>query len=243
MQFVVAVAEERNFSRAALRCNISQPALSRQVAAVESTLGTKLFERHTRSVRITSAGQLFVREARRTLEQSRRTVSLLQALAQRQTRPLVIGLSKLADLPSLNILMERAQRSTPAITTSLHLAYTQQLMLGLQRGDVDLAVLDLPAQQRGIRTHALSTEPLIAAFPERLHSPKQPADRLAELNTLPLVLLSHAIDPGRGAIEQALSLAGTRAFKIHDVTSIPELLDEVVLHGRLGLMRQSATRF
>ncbi|HVJ04104.1 MAG TPA: hypothetical protein VM578_00380, partial [Candidatus Saccharimonadales bacterium] len=45
------------------------------------------------------------------------------------------------------------------------------------------------------------------------------------------------------AIEQALSSSGTRAFKIHDATSIPELLDEVVLHGRLGLMRQSATRF
>ena len=72
MWFVVAVAEERNFSRAANRCNIAQPALSRRVKEVEEALGTKLFERQTRSVSVTAAGKVFVREARRALEQSRR---------------------------------------------------------------------------------------------------------------------------------------------------------------------------
>jgi hypothetical protein len=50
MRYVVAVAEERNFTRAALRCHVTQPALSRQIAVVEATLGAKLFERRTRSV-------------------------------------------------------------------------------------------------------------------------------------------------------------------------------------------------
>lgn len=82
MWFVVAVAEERNFSRAAIRCNIAQSALSRRIQKVEEILGIKLFERRTRFVRVTLAGKLFVREARRTLEQSRRTVSLVQSFAK-----------------------------------------------------------------------------------------------------------------------------------------------------------------
>ena len=98
MRFVVAVAEERNFTRAAERCNVTQPALSRQIANVEDTLGARLFERHTRSVIVTKAGHLFVREARQTLQQGQRAVSLVQALIRMEERPVSIGLSALADL-------------------------------------------------------------------------------------------------------------------------------------------------
>ena len=87
MRLIVAVAEERNFTRAATRCNISQPALSKRVSEIESALGTRLFERHTRKVTVTQTGQLFVREARHTLEQGHRTVSLVQALATREQNP------------------------------------------------------------------------------------------------------------------------------------------------------------
>ncbi|HVJ05633.1 MAG TPA: LysR family transcriptional regulator [Candidatus Saccharimonadales bacterium] len=161
MQYVVAVAEERNFTRAALRCHVTQPALSRQVADVEATLGAKLFERHTRSVSITKAGHLFIREAHRTLEQSRRAVSLVQAFAKQQERPLVIGLSPLADLPRFHALLRRTQRLTPAVSVSIPRAYTPELILALLRGDMDLAVVDLPAQERGTRNHPLATEPLV----------------------------------------------------------------------------------
>jgi DNA-binding transcriptional LysR family regulator len=243
MWFVVAVAEERNFSRAASRCNITQPALSRRVQEVEEALGAKLFERQTRWVRVTKAGKLFVREARRTLEQSRRTVSLVQAFAKQQASPIVIGLSSLSDLPRLYILVERAQRSTSAVTVSVHTAYTPQLISGLLRGDVDLAVVDLPKRVRGVRFHPIAAEPLVVVIPEKLNLSKQSTVQFAELKSAPLVLLSPDIDPGRATIDQALSSAGARAFKVHDAASIPELLDEVAVHGRLGVLRQSATRF
>jgi DNA-binding transcriptional LysR family regulator len=97
MALVVAVAKEGNFSRAAVPCHISQPALSRQIGNAEEALGTKLFERRSRSAVLTPAGKLFVREARHTLEQGRRTASLVQAFAERQERPVVVGLSLLAD--------------------------------------------------------------------------------------------------------------------------------------------------
>src|SRR6266545_4270994 len=101
MRFVVAVAEERNFTRASERCHISQPALSRRVKEVESALGARLFERRTRGVTVTRAGQLFVREARRSIEQGHRTVSLVQALASQERRPISVGISCLADIPRI----------------------------------------------------------------------------------------------------------------------------------------------
>src|SRR6266568_3426413 len=118
MRFVVAVAEERNFTRAAMRCNISQPALSRRVSEVESALGTKLFERRTRSVRITRAGHLFVREARRTLEQSRRAVSLVRAFVKSHEAPVSLGFSALADPATLRSLIEQSVRTVADISLS-----------------------------------------------------------------------------------------------------------------------------
>jgi DNA-binding transcriptional LysR family regulator len=243
MRLVVAVAEERNFTRAAARCHVSQPVLSRQVKEVEVALGTPLFERQTRNVNITKAGRLFVREARRTLEQGHRAVSLVRALAKREERSLSIGFSTLADLPSFHALLERAQRSAPTVAITIRTAYTPELISGLLRGDIDLAVIDLPTQARGIRVHPLATEPLVAVLPETLILSKQPTIKLAELNTSPLILLLQSIDPSRAVIDRLLSSLSARAFKIHDARTVPELLDEVVLHGRVGLLRQSATRF
>src|SRR6266702_4615955 len=200
MRFVVAVAEERNFTRAAMRCNISQPALSRRVSEVESALGTKLFERRTRSVRITRAGHLFVREARRTLEQSRRAVSLVRAFVKSHEAPVSLGFSALADPATLRSLIEQSVRTVAGMSLATHSANTPELMRDLLRSDVDLAIVDLPIRARSIRLAPLF-------------------------------------------IEQHLSFVGTRAFRIHDCASVHELLDAVALDGRVGLIRQSASRF
>ena len=243
MRFVVAVAEERNFTRAAMRCHISQPALSRRVSEVESVLGARLFERRTRSVVVTRAGHLFVREARRTLEQGQRTVSLVQAFAKQEERPVSIGLSALADQPRLYTLIESATRNQSSLSPTVETAATPELLLALLRGDLDLAIVDLPARVRGIRFAPLLAEPLVAALPERLASTKRPTIELSELLKLPLVLLTEQVDPARTILEHHISSAGVRGFRIHDASSVPELLDQVAVRSYIGLIRQSAMRF
>jgi DNA-binding transcriptional LysR family regulator len=243
MRFVVAVAEERNFTRAAMRCHISQPALSRRVSEVESVLGTKLFERKTRSVSVTKAGHLFVREARHTLEQSRRTVSLLQAFAKSNEKQALVGVSALADPARLHTLIEQSARTVSGLSLSVRTASTLELMQELLRGNLDLAILDLPAQAKGVRTAPLFSEPLVAAVPEKLFSPKKTQIEWAEFLKLSLTLLTEAVDPARPVIEQHLASVGSRAFRIHDAGGIPELLDQVAIHHRVGLIRQSASRF
>ncbi len=243
MRFVVAVAEERNFTRAAGRCHISQPALSRKVKEVEAALGIKLFERHTRSVSITTAGRLFVREARRTLQQGQRTVSLVRAFARREERPVAVGMSVLADLPRLHVLFEAESRTKKNPAFTVQTLTTPELLLALLRGDLDLAVMDLPARARGLRFVPLFSEPLVAVLPERAGRPKQSTVSFSELFKAPMALLSESVDPNRAVIERQIASAGGRAFRIREADGIPELLDQVAIDHRVGLVRESATRF
>lgn len=243
MRLIVAVAEERNFTRAAARCNISQPALSKRVREIESALGTRLFERHTRQVLVTQAGHLFVREARQTLEQGHRTVSLVQALVTREQRPLALGLSSLPDQPRIEVLIQSASRAKSAPSLITEMADTPELILRLLRGDLDLAVVDLPTKARGLRMASLFSEPFVAVLPERLAPPRRQTIRLADLVRFPIVLLSPSVDPARTVIDEKLSSLSSRGFRVHDAGSITELLDQVAIHRRAGLLRQSAMRF
>lgn len=243
MRFIVAVAEERNFTRAAARCHISQPALSRQVAEVEQLLGAKLFERQSRHVEITRTGGIFAREARRALEQSKRAIGLVQSAIKQDEQPLRLGISLLADIPKQQGLLDRARKSSRQVTFTNRAAYTQQLVRDLLRGDLDLAIVDLPMHERGLRQHLISSECLIAAFPEKFRVPKQPSLRFRNILGAPLTLISKTIDPARPLIEQALASAGSRSFKPTEAESLQELLDAVPLEGRIGLVRESAMRF
>jgi DNA-binding transcriptional LysR family regulator len=122
-------------------------------------------------------------------------------------------------------------------------ANTPELILGLLRGNADLAVVDLPAKAPGLRQVSLFSEPLVAVVPERLTLPRRQTIRLADLVRLPMVLLSSTVDPARSVIDGNLSSLGTRGFRVHDAGSVTELLDQVAIHRRAGLLRQSATRF
>ncbi len=119
MRYFLAVAEERSFTRAAERCHVAQPSLSRLIHEMERTLGTRLFNRFPRDVRITAAGKVFEKEAVRTLEHSRRAVSLVRALERERDQRLRVGLSVLCDLPRVRSLVEMAQRSAKRISRNL----------------------------------------------------------------------------------------------------------------------------
>src|SRR4051812_17303551 len=79
LRYFVAVAEERNMRRAAVRLHMSQPPLSRQIQDLETEIGAKLFVRGKRGVQLTEAGEFFLKEARQILSQSQRAIDIAQA--------------------------------------------------------------------------------------------------------------------------------------------------------------------
>ena len=91
LRYFVAVAEERNFTRAAQRLHIAQPPLSRQIQLLEHHLDTKLFDRTSRTVRLTPAGERFLTEARQILRLAEGASSLAKKVALGKTGSIRIG--------------------------------------------------------------------------------------------------------------------------------------------------------
>lgn len=242
MQYFLAVAEERSFTRAALRCHVAQPSLSKQIHEIESLLRTKLFERLPRDVRLTEAGRVFRKEAERAVEHSRRAESLVRAFEQQGQASIKIGLSCLCDLPRVRSLMATAQRSIKSNGTEVTSGHSQELRVALLRGELDLAIIDLPMKVDGINTVPLCAEPLIAWLPEKHPLTSRPMVRFFDLKREPFVLLSERADPGSVVVRAAMEHAGVEAGAIHSTASLIELLDQVALSKYTGLTRRSVGR-
>jgi DNA-binding transcriptional LysR family regulator len=240
MRYFLAVAEERSFTRASRRCHVTQPSLSRQIRALELSLGTRVFERLPREIRITPAGRVFEQEAAQALEHCRRAVSLVRALGREKSKQLKIGLSVLSDLPRMHALAQRAQKAVPEGSTECHQDNTADLLLALLRGKLDLAIVELPLKERGISAYPVHSEPLIAVLPHGHFLSARPMVRLFELKKEQVVSVRSKTDPAAVAIDAMLQHGGVTSS--HTVSSVIELLDHVALHRSVGLMRSSAGR-
>jgi DNA-binding transcriptional LysR family regulator len=242
MQYFLAIAEERSFTRAAKRCHVAQASLSRQIRSMEIGLEAQLFERLPRDIRLTPAGKVFRKEASKALEHSHRAVSLVRSLKCEKDQKLRIGLSTLCDLPRMRALVETARKSAERVAVDCITAYTSELLLALHRGRLDLAVVDLPVRSRGIALFPIQSEPLFTVLPRNHPLTQRPMIRLFELKKEQITILSRQIDPASVNAEAMLLKAGIGALSIVPTANLIELLDHVPVHRSVGLMRSSAGR-
>ncbi len=165
LRYVVAVAHERSFGRAAAKCFVSQPALSVAIQKLEEELGAPLFERGKSEVGITPLGGRVVEQAQRVLEEAAR----LKDIAKAGQDPLA-GVLKLGViytiapylLPDLiPVLRERA----PSMPLEIEENMTESLEAGLKSGRIDVAILALPFASAGIATEFLYEEPFEVVVP------------------------------------------------------------------------------
>src|SRR5260370_16958997 len=123
-RYVVVLAEELNFTRAALRLHVAQPSLSKQIRELEDYLGAQVFERTKREVRLTSAGEAFAAEARLTLFHADRAVEGARAAKGQHKGPWSIGSSPLIDPRILSKVRPYLSLSHPAPHLRLVTAHT-----------------------------------------------------------------------------------------------------------------------
>lgn len=166
LRYIVAVAQARNFRRAAEKCFVSQPALSTAVQKLEEELGLKIFERSRTEVGITPAGERIVAQAALILEE----VEQLRTLARQGTNPLAgplkLGVIHTVGPYLLPDLIAQLHRSAPEMPLQIEENTTDQLEEQLRRGALDVAIIALPLQASGLSTLPLYSEPFEVVVPK-----------------------------------------------------------------------------
>ena len=195
LRYFVMLAETRHFGRAAARLNLSQPPLSRQLAALEASLGVTLIERSPRSVTLTAAGERFYADAKAILASVEQAVSNAQAAASGEAGKLAIGFTMCA---AYNVVPGYARAfgaAYPEVALSLREVVSNDLAAQVVAGHIDAAIMFPHVPGKGLATRTILREPLCVAL-SRGH-PRARARRLkiAQLAGEPFVLASEEVAP------------------------------------------------
>lgn len=204
----VAVATELHFGRAATRLHITQPPLSRQVQALENTLGVQLLTRTTRTVRLTPAGRAFLQEARRLLEQAETAMAAARQAERTGAGLITIGLIGAATYHVLQRIVGLAQHSLPNVELAFREMLTSEQMDALALRQIDIGIGRPSAAVRGIVAVRISREPLALAAPHDHPLALSSRIALADLADYPFIM--YEPDPG-SAIYGLLNTAFTQA--------------------------------
>jgi LysR family hydrogen peroxide-inducible transcriptional activator len=164
-KYIVAVARERHFGRAAEACYVSQPTLSVAVKKLEEELDVKLFERSANEVTVTPVGEEIVRQAQSVLEQA----AAIKEIAKRGKDPLggalTLGIIYTIGPYLLPDLVRQMIDHTPQMPLMLQENFTVKLLEMLRTGEIDCAILAEPFPDAGLAIAALYDEPFMAAVP------------------------------------------------------------------------------
>jgi LysR family hydrogen peroxide-inducible transcriptional activator len=166
LRYVVAVARERHFGRAAEACFVSQPTLSVAVKKLEEELGVALFERGPGEVSVTPAGQKIVEQAQRVLEESARIREIAAAGRDPLAGPVRLGAIYTIGPYLLPKLIPILRRTAPAMSLHIQENFTHRLAESLKNGEVDVILIALPFEEPGIVTRAVYDEPFLVAVPK-----------------------------------------------------------------------------
>ena len=165
LRYIVAVARERHFGRAAEQCFVSQPTLSQAVKKLEDELGVTLFERRAAEVAVTAIGERIIEQAQRALEQAHAIKEIAKQGKDPLSGPLKVGVIFTIGpylLPRLIPLLHKRAAQMPLVIEE---NYTAALAAMLKHGEIDVAIVALPFDEPGLTLQPVYDEPFVVAVP------------------------------------------------------------------------------
>lgn len=210
LRYFIAVAEELHFGRAAEKLHMAQPPLSQQIRQLEAELGFPLFYRTKRSVRLTEAGQTFLKEAYRLLQQLDQAVQVGRLTHRGELGQLVLGFVSSAAYNVLPQLLQRFRAAVPAVKLTLRELTTDQQIQRLREGRIDLGLLRPPIEDPDLAQRLLLQEPFVLAVPEAHPLAQEPEIPLAKIANEPFILFPRPLAPG--LYDQIISLCQQAQF-------------------------------
>ena len=160
-----AVAEELHFGRAAERLNMTQPPLSRQIQKLERAVGVPLLERDNRHVELTTAGAVFLEEARRLLTAADAAPALARKIAAGRAGVLRLGFTAASGFSLLGTLVQEIAEFMPDVDLDLQELVTIEQIEAIRRGELDLALGRPPFDRESFDSRLLLSEDLVLAVP------------------------------------------------------------------------------
>jgi DNA-binding transcriptional LysR family regulator len=211
LRYLVALADERHFTRAAERAHIAQPALSQQIRRLELELGSQLVERTTRRVAMTEAGEILVARARRVLAEIEAANSELQSLKGLLSGRVTVGAMHTMGPIDVSLVLARFRERHPGVELTVREQASEELAELVRVDELDLAFLSVTerVESHGLGLRRLVLEELVAVLPKDHRLATQARVRMAQLGGEQFI----SYRPGARLRELLLSAAQRSGFE------------------------------
>jgi LysR family transcriptional regulator, hydrogen peroxide-inducible genes activator len=219
LEYAAAVGQTRHFGRAALRCGVSQPALSEQVRKLEALLGTPLFERGRKGVQVTPRGETLLLQMERVLAEAHGLLEIARGAAEPLTMALRLGAIQTLGPYYLPYLLRQVRAAFPRLSLRLVEGQTESLVEALRGGSIDAVLAADPVPGEGLTTTKLFFEPFVLVCPAGHRLASLPRLLLPDLAADDLILL----EEGHCLRDQALSLCQGAPSQMRQATSVETL--------------------
>ncbi|HUO60232.1 MAG TPA: LysR substrate-binding domain-containing protein [Candidatus Acidoferrales bacterium] len=206
LRYFIAVAEELNFTHAASRLHVAQPSLGQQIRQLEAYIGTPLFNRDKRRLQLTEAGRVFLREARRVLQDVEHGVDLARQAARAEAGMITVAMVPGPEGQLFSGILPHLLRSYPNLEITLRSLTSPQQITALQRSEINIGFLRGPIDDDAIETIVVAREPVVAVLPA--NHPLARLDKVspADLSGLPLIQILREVAP---AVHDTMHKVGT----------------------------------
>jgi len=189
LRYVITLAQQKHFGRAAKVCHVSQPTLSVAINKLEQELGVAIFERDRNSVRVTEIGEKIITQAQRALDEVSQIRDLAQGSKSQLNAPLRVGAIYTVGPYLFPSLIPKLKKVAPDMPLFLQEDYTANLRLKLLRGELDAIFISLPFAEPGIVTQPLYDEPFVVLMRKDHPFSKKTSIKASELTACELLLL------------------------------------------------------
>lgn len=228
LRYIVTLAQEQHFGRAAERCHVSQPTLSVGVKKLEDELGVLIFERTKSAVRLTPVGEGIVAQAQKVLEQAQGIRELAQAGKNQLASPLRVGAIYTVGPYLFPHLIPQLHKVAPDMPLYIEENFTHILRDKLRTGELDAIIIALPFQEADVLVKPLYDEPFFVVMPANHPWTTLPSIDASLLNDKSLLLLGE----GHCFRDQVLEAcpATRRGDSAHPHTTVESSSLETIRH-------------
>lgn len=216
LQYVLAVAEHRNFTLAAEKCFVTQPTLSMQIQKIEDELNVLIFDRSKKPIQLTDIGQKIVNQAKNIVNEADRIKDIVE-----QQKGFIGGEFKLGIIPTvmptlLPMFLSNFIKKYPKVKLVIEELNTEEIITRLKNGHLDAAIAATPLAEEKIKEVVLYYEPFVAYIPENHQSFSKTEIEVSDLNVDEILLLQdgHCFRDGILNLCRTAAKADTNHFRI-----------------------------